>query len=71
MKMKVLLAVALTLSMASANAMLIRVSQESAAGAGDFDANVLGFISVYGHDGTSPAIRRRRCWPTIPASRWS
>ena len=31
----------------SANAALIRVSQESSAGAGDFDANVLGTISTY------------------------
>ncbi len=32
---------------AHANALLIRVSQESAAGVGDFDANVLGSIEAY------------------------
>ncbi len=31
----------------SANAIPIRVSQESSAGAGDFDANVLGFIDTF------------------------
>ena len=31
----------------TAHSALIRVSQESAAGAGDFDANVLGFIDPY------------------------
>lgn len=35
------------LCMSSANALLIRVSQESSAGAGDFDANVLGNINTY------------------------
>lgn len=38
---------ALLLVSASANAAMIRVSQESSAGAGDFDANVLGSIAAY------------------------
>jgi hypothetical protein len=46
-KLRMFVAVIAMLAMASANASLIRVSQETAAGAGDFDSNVLGFISTY------------------------
>ena len=37
----------LALAASQASALSIRVSQESSAGAGDFDANVLGFITDY------------------------
>ena len=33
--------------LSSAHALPIRVSQESAAGAGDFDANILGFVNAF------------------------
>ena len=44
-----LLAVALPASAAS----VIQVSQESSAGAGDFDANILGNINAFSHTGTT------------------
>lgn len=47
MKIKIIVLIMSMLGMASANAMMIEVSQESSAGAGDFDANILGFIGIY------------------------
>ena len=44
---KVIVSLLAIFSLTSANALLIRVSQESAAGAGDFDANVLGNIASF------------------------
>ena len=44
---QILLVASLLMAASSAQAALIRVSQESAGGAGDFDANVLGFIDSY------------------------
>lgn len=41
------LAVAVTALPGDAQAVTVRVSQESSAGAGDFDANILGFIDAF------------------------
>lgn len=47
MKLRYLVAALLIATTASANAALIRVSQESAAGAGDFDTNILGLVTSF------------------------
>ena len=46
------LLVALAATSTHSLAVTIRVSQESSAGAGDYNANVLGYITAYGHTGT-------------------
>ena len=60
--------VAMGLMASNTDAASIRVSQESSAGAGDFDSNVLGFIDVFDVTGGGYDIAAFYDYGTVPAS---